>query len=655
MNKISYFFCAALIVCTNLVAQNDGDLDLTFNGVGYTTYQPSTSNDNPQDVAVLPDGKFLFCGSAGPFSNLEMVVLRANADGTLDNSFATNGQYTLLNTGGSDFAYQMKVLPSGKILIGGGYSLTAANTAFLIVQLNADGTPDESFGNNGVAIIEIDNGEDYCKSLHIQPDGSIICSGFSYVPGFTYQRIALCKITQYGVLDPNFGTNGKVTYQATNTSTYSIEKAVQVGDDIYLAGSSYNEAAFSDYPIIAKFNTSGVIDNTFGTGGVWTGTVKGRLFSIGTDGAVLHVVGSDDSNNSGSKGVISSYNLDGSLNTSFGTNGSTLTNINPLTSWDDLYYQSDDKIITCGQTGTGIFDRYILVGRFLANGTLDTDFGTNGYTTFDLGSFFDFANAIAIQPDGKIIVAGVTASSDNDMLLIRLQNGLPEIQPLAASVTGVTAVTCYGGNDGTATVMVTGGLPPFTYYVDGGSTDAGNPVLNLDAGNHSILITDSQGSTFSVTATITEPQLLTAVAAADGNDVMVVASGGTPPYTYWYDGNLLQTTGLFENLGIGSYIFNVFDSHGCETQTQAEVLVGLTDALQTSLVVTPTLSEGLFTVRNNRQTAAKLQVINVVGQQVNIQNWPAGSDVLTLDLTQMPNGFYWIKLGTDIVKVAVQH
>ncbi|MFN9880044.1 MAG: calcium-binding protein, partial [Planctomycetota bacterium] len=114
------------------------------------------------------------------------------------------------------------------------------------------------------------------------------------------------------------------------------------------------------------------------------------------------------------------YNANGSLDTSFGTGGKVTTPVG--TSWDEgrsVTVQPDGKIVVAGLARIGSTDDFALV-RFNADGSLDTSFGTGGMVTTAIGTSAVSAFGLTIQPDGKIVVAGyATISGTNDFALVR--------------------------------------------------------------------------------------------------------------------------------------------------------------------------------------------------------------------------------------------
>ncbi|MCE2865182.1 MAG: hypothetical protein LW804_06175, partial [Cryomorphaceae bacterium] len=165
-----FITCIALFYVLNLFGQAPGSLDPSFATIGYASYGPVASNymDNAQDIVTLPNGKMVYCGTSGLTSSLGMVVVRLNCNGTIDNTFGTNGYHLYNSPGGSSFAYDLELLPNGQLLVAGATSITAANPRFTMFKLNSDGTLDQTFGVNGFFHNDIGSGEDYARKILIQ-------------------------------------------------------------------------------------------------------------------------------------------------------------------------------------------------------------------------------------------------------------------------------------------------------------------------------------------------------------------------------------------------------------------------------------------------------------------------------------------------------
>ncbi|MEL6865469.1 MAG: T9SS type A sorting domain-containing protein [Bacteroidota bacterium] len=164
----------------------DGTIDLSFNQIGYDIVDFFGQSDMPTDMILQPDGKILICGyttvdlAAGDF---DYGLLRYNADGTLDNTFGSNGKLNIALSPGFDWPRELILQEDGKILVGG-YSEVETNIVrMLVLRLNTDGTIDDSFGDNGKMINEVEPPDpmmsswDLASSMLLQADGKIIMGG----------------------------------------------------------------------------------------------------------------------------------------------------------------------------------------------------------------------------------------------------------------------------------------------------------------------------------------------------------------------------------------------------------------------------------------------------------------------------------------------
>jgi uncharacterized delta-60 repeat protein len=260
--------CIALFYTLNIYGQTPGSLDLTFATTGFSSFGPVASNfmDNAQDIVTLPNGKMVYCGTSGLTSSLGMVVVRLNCNGTIDNTFGTNGYYLYNAPGGSSFAYDIELLPNGQFLVAGATSITAANPRFSMFRLNSDGSLDQTFGVNGFFHNDIGSGEDYARKILIQ-NNKIILVGSSKVPGFTTNRLALTQCNMNGQLDPTFGTAGTTVFQnATGASCFGQSAVIGNNQDIFICGDAYISNNY--YPLLAKVSASGIPYTTFGSNGV---------------------------------------------------------------------------------------------------------------------------------------------------------------------------------------------------------------------------------------------------------------------------------------------------------------------------------------------------------------------------------------------------
>lgn len=433
--KLFYSSLLCLLLSQAIFSQAPGSLDLSFNTIGYTSFgTTSTTFDNAQDIVTLPNGQMVFCGTTGITGNLEMCVGRMNEDGSLDLTFGTNGYFIYQNSAGSDFAYDMEVLPNGNILVAGALSITAANPKFALFFLRPDGTLESSFGDGGVFSIDIASSEDYARKILLTPT-KIILAGNSKLPGFSYDRLVVTACDYNGVFDNSFGTNG-ITILSNNGDLNCWSATIGGNGDIFLAGDTYTNNNYN--PILAKFDNAGNVATTFGSNGVWINTsIIGHYYDIDYNNAQIIISGNYGDGLTDFL-VESRSEINANLNTSFGTNGQSIININPSDTYYEVIFQTDGKIIACGTTGSvGIgAARDFVVSRFNSNGSLDLSWGTNGHTITSIYGNWDDAYGMDLYPGNRLIVAGFSAQTNTQFAFSRYMTaevGAGCMNPLACN------------------------------------------------------------------------------------------------------------------------------------------------------------------------------------------------------------------------------
>jgi uncharacterized delta-60 repeat protein len=417
--------CIVLFYGLTLFGQAPGSLDLSFATTGFASYGPVASNfmDNAQDVVTLPNGKMVYCGTSGLTSSLGMVVVRLNCDGTIDNTFGTNGYYLYNASGGSSFAYDMELLPNGQILVAGATSITAANPQFSMFRLNSNGTLDQTFGVNGFFHNDIGSGEDYARKILIQ-NNKIILVGVSKVPGFTTNRLALTQCDMNGQLDVAFGTGGTTVFQnAGGASCFGQSAVIGNNQDIFICGDAYINNVY--YPLLAKVSATGIPYASFGSNGVLIPiNFNARFFDIEYDGSKLILAGQ---NNVGPWDFLlqARNTTDGGLVTTFGTAGSSIVDVVQADTYYELLIHPDGSLLACGTTGTAGIGaaRDFIISKYNSNGIIDNTFGTNGHTITSIGTAWDDAYGMDLYPGNKIILAGFSAQTNTQHALTRYAYG----------------------------------------------------------------------------------------------------------------------------------------------------------------------------------------------------------------------------------------
>ncbi len=406
----------------------NGELDKTFgyNG-GATSGGGSGVVDDGNSVAIQADGKIIVAGSSwynnGVKSGYEFALVRFNSNGTVDNTFGTGGTVkTPINGGDStgDYGNSVVIQQDGKILVAG-ISGGSKGDAFAIARFNTDGTLDNAFGNNGSTIASVRGGigDDRSYAITLQPDGKILLAGYS-TDSTTRVEFGLVRLNPDGGLDNSFGNNGSVRTFITGGSNFSDEaKSVAVQSDGKIVLGGYSEDVNGHYAFaIARFDSTGVLDNSFGSSGTVRAYISGGdstdygySIALQPDGKIV-TAGYSGPLANGDGASVMRFNSDGSIDESFGKGGSSIIDapVPFVGAGDDSYdhflaLQDNGKILVAPYCGEGVF----LLARLNSQGIPDSaTFGTNGMalTYTDLAINPGEGDCSAIQSDGKVVVGG---------------------------------------------------------------------------------------------------------------------------------------------------------------------------------------------------------------------------------------------------------
>jgi uncharacterized delta-60 repeat protein len=224
--------------------------------------------------------------------------------------------------------------------------------------------------------------------------------------------ISVARYDSDGSLDPTFGSGGRVTTDFAARSDVGSAITVQPDGKILVAGAASLAATSFDFALV-RYNSDGSLDATFGTGGKVTTDFNGGLdaaaaIGLQTDGKIV-LAGFATAGDP--HVALVRYNSNGTLDTTFGAGGKVITDINGTRNFASaLAIQSDGRIVAAGSTLTtpDSFTMFALV-RYNGDGSLDSTFGSGGKVTTQVvagDGEDDEIFALAIQPDGRIIAAG---------------------------------------------------------------------------------------------------------------------------------------------------------------------------------------------------------------------------------------------------------
>lgn len=393
---------------------SDGSLDKNFGFKGIVLTGFNGELIQGRSLALQSDGKILM---AGYIKYSRIVIFRYNNDGSIDNTFGTNGHIQIEPRTNESYNHPfIAIQEDSKIIVSVGM-MNLMNEGFVMFRFNSNGSLDNSFGNQGRIkrnFAEIEGSGTSAYWVKLQTDGKIVLSGMNSKYGIT------ARYNPNGSIDTSFGNNGAVMedYFICNPGNSLI---IQPNGKILVAGTGIDTIDWYTNFTTLRYNTDGTLDNTFSNDGKvitkWDEeSVKGYCATLQTDGKIVFA-------GSNYKGglfyasqnydiILSRYNSNGTPDNTFGTNGIVISDTDGS---DDvansIVLQADNKILIAGFKYAG--NEYNLMMRFNTNGEIDTSFNKTGRITIQKKSE-DVANSIILGPDSKIIVAG---SSDNTLAL----------------------------------------------------------------------------------------------------------------------------------------------------------------------------------------------------------------------------------------------
>lgn len=375
-----------------------------------------------------------FLAVANIFGLVGIWQVAQAADGDLDPTFGTGGKVMTDLNHSTDIAFAVALQPDGKLVVAGTTYINNdySGEDFAITRHNADGSLDTTFGVNGKVTTDFPGLAAVISSVVVQPDGKILVAGGAF-PAFTFLGdFELVRYNPNGSLDTSFGTGGIVTTSFPGQGSYAFAVALQSDGKIIAAGTDFvnfssDDSSNTDFAL-ARYNSNGTLDTTFGSGGKVTtdfDTFNDDAFSvlIQSDGKIIAVGSAKNPANFYDFAAVR-YLANGAIDTTFGTAGKVRTDFG-MAYFDQARsaaLQPDGKIVAAGTT---IFNtcctQDFAVARYNSNGTLDTTFDSDGKVLIDFGSFDQTAYKVLLQPDGKIVTVGYpnTESADSDFLLAR--------------------------------------------------------------------------------------------------------------------------------------------------------------------------------------------------------------------------------------------
>ncbi len=324
-----------------------------------------------------------------------------------DPSFGNGGAANHLLAKGTERIFCSQALSDGASIAGG--IILNKDQDFFLTKILSSGLRDNTFGNNGFISIDNQEGTESISSLALRPDGKILAVGSIKRSGTT--RGMVFRFNSNGSPDTSFGTGGLLEYKLNSASTsYTSNSAIKLLSDgkFLLTGSCNSGTKYKAF--VQKRNEDGSVDSAFGTSGSTLISYTTDNYSLGTDLAIaadggILIYGEVYT----TKYFLGMAKLTsaGLLDVSFSGDG--LATSSPFTSQSyptRIFALPSGKLrIVAYGYNTNSFEKISAAG-FKANGTADSTFGTNGIAQYSGSSDFNGAYAAELLDDGSFLIGG---------------------------------------------------------------------------------------------------------------------------------------------------------------------------------------------------------------------------------------------------------
>ncbi len=387
---IRCYFQFSLLLSLNVTAQ-PGSLDITFGNAGKVITNNGWQSVTGTTCLMQPDGKIVV-GGAGYDGTLNYgwTLYRFQPNGSTDASFAGDGCIDE-DFIGTSWVINIALQTDQKVVELGYWGIKS-----LIKRWDTDGTIDITFGYGGEILCD-DLGE--FNAMEILQDDRIILAGKSY-SSQTYGSAVVC-LDEYGNLDPSFGNGGICAIPDTSIDLL-FYSALQSDDKIMVLGHNYDGNSF----LIARINTDGVIDSTFGLNGIltyqfWSGYLA--PFAMITDPADNILISGAITATIDQNPFLIRLTPDGLCDSSFNQNGflSISYGTESFERWGAIVVEEDKKILV-----GGFSEDSLLLCSFRDDGSIDSAFGNYGKVKDYFGGYGTGIADICIQDDAKVVAVG---------------------------------------------------------------------------------------------------------------------------------------------------------------------------------------------------------------------------------------------------------
>ncbi len=616
-----------------------GDLDTSFGNNG-VVFDNAGSVASGRSIALQSDGKIVVAGVGFRASNSEedFLLTRYHANGSVDTNFGNNGSViTDLNVASEDLAQSVVVQSDGKIIVAGKSNQQAA-----LVRYNSDGTIDTNFGTNGKILPSTNVSSFSDVSVALQADGKVV------VAMGVFQGIQVQRYNSDGTIDNNFGTNGTALLQ---NSGDEVVKVIVQGDGKILVGgyggsvgSDFMLARFnSNGTLDTNFDGDGYVLTDINNGSTdfaddMTVQADGKIILAG----MTHTNGNPTSYDF----AVVRYNSDGSLDNNFGSGGKVITDFgsNSLDEAKGVEVQADGKILVAGTVDSNGQGLDFGLVRYDANGNLDTSFGTGGKVVTDLDAFsVDWAHDLALQADGKAIIVGEEQAVHGAIALARYETGGNNPNPIPTIPTvNITAGTNPSEPSTPGTFILSLNQPASANGLVVNYTVSGTATPNTDYTSLPGQVTFAPGTT---TATITVDPIDDS--AVEGNETINILLSSFTDYQIGNNASASLALGDDDqnpnpNLSFISFDANTYNVS--EDGTTASIIISRTGDIGEAVTVDFATNDGTatagsdYTATTQTVTFAANQSSATVTIPISDDSAVESDETVSLSLSNPSNG-----------------
>jgi uncharacterized delta-60 repeat protein len=424
-----------------------------------TTDGGASQGDNFFDMEVLSNGKILAAGRTNTAAGgQDFLLVKYNADGTLDTSFGGGDGIVITDFGGAsqDIAEALDVQADGKIVLAGE---TTANTIgasanMAAARYNSDGTLDDDsddagFGGDGLQTVTASADDDFAYDVLVDGSGRVVMVGEAYVSATDEYDAPVVRLTSAGGLDASFdgdggSGNGILGFDLSGPSgdDYALAVALFDDGDLAVAGGAFTSGGDDDAFLLRVNSADGTLDDSFDEDGRVVTDAMDHIADLAVSTGKILGVGQDDS----SDWALARYEQsDGSLDETFAGDGLQATTFPGQSSARATAVAIDGaRYVVGGDVNLSNGDSSIGAARYDGSGDLDFVFGGDGTLVAELASApgSEDGNAVGIADDGNaltqnpVLIAGALNLGDNsptrDGLLMRLG---PDITPPSSDIT----------------------------------------------------------------------------------------------------------------------------------------------------------------------------------------------------------------------------